>query len=75
MHKLQRLLSTCGRISECTLLLCAMWKMGGQRVTLTQLQSTPVVVLVGTAFKEAAQCGPWTSARRAQLKDTSETVK
>lgn len=30
---------------------------------LTRLQSTPVVVLVGAAFEEAAQCGTWITAR------------
>lgn len=32
-------------------------------VTLTRLQGTLVVVLVGTTLKEAAQCGPRVPAR------------
>lgn len=39
-----------------------------QRSALTWLQSTPVVVLVGTALEEAAQCSARFTARRAHLK-------
>lgn len=40
---------------------------GGQRAALTWLQSTPVVVLVGTVFEEAAQCSTWVTARWTHL--------
>lgn len=41
-------------------------------MTLTRLQSTPVVILVGTILKKAAQSRPWVPTRRANLEDTAK---
>lgn len=51
-------------------------QMTAKMAVLTWLQSTPVVILVGTAFEEAAQRCTWVTARWAHLKSTADhTVK